>query len=87
MPGWHILVRQSRSDIEHDDGALSVNVVPISQPTKLLLPCCVPAVESQLSSIGCEIQRMHFHSNCGCRSVKISPGWELVVGFLQDRIF
>ena len=66
MPGGYILVGQPRRDIEHDDGALAMNVIAISETTKLLLASCVPAVKAQLAPVGCEIQRVDFHTNGGC---------------------
>lgn len=51
VPIGHILVCDSRSDIKHDDTALSVNVVAIAQATKLLLSCSVPDVELNLAQV------------------------------------
>ena len=45
MPVGYVLVRDTRCDIKHDHPALSVDVVPIPETTKLLLPCRVPYVE------------------------------------------
>lgn len=67
VPGGDILVCEPGGDVKHDDCTLTVDVVPIPQATKLLLPSSVPAVEPQLATIGSEVQRMHLHSNGGCR--------------------
>ena len=45
MPVGHVLVRDTRSDIKHDNPALSVDVVSIPETTKLLLSCRVPYIE------------------------------------------
>ena len=37
MPVWNVLVGDSTGDIEHDDTTLAINVISISQTTKLLL--------------------------------------------------
>lgn len=55
VPGRDILVCQPRCHIKHDDSTLPVNVVAISQPAKLLLACCVPAIEAELPSVCGEV--------------------------------
>lgn len=45
MPVGDVLVGDSGSNVEHDDRALSVDVVTISQPTELLLTSSVPDIE------------------------------------------
>ncbi len=55
VPSGDILVGQPGRHIKHDDGALPMDVVPVAQPTKLLLPGSVPAVETQLAAVGCEV--------------------------------
>lgn len=37
MPVWNVLVGDSGGDVEHDDTALAVDVVTISQTSELLL--------------------------------------------------
>ena len=51
MPVGNVLVCDTRSDVEHDDTALSVDVVPVAKTTEFLLPCCVPDVELDLAII------------------------------------
>lgn len=51
MPVWNILVGDAGGDIEHDDTALSVDVVTISQSTKLFLPRSVPDVKGDVSQV------------------------------------
>lgn len=57
MPVWNVLVGDTRGDIEHDDTALSVDVVTITKTTKLLLSCSVPDVELDLTKVLSECQR------------------------------
>lgn len=45
MPIWHVLIGDSRCDVEHNDTALAVDVVSISETTKFFLPCCIPDIE------------------------------------------
>lgn len=45
MPVRNVLVGDSGGDVEHDDAALAVDVVSVSETTKLLLPRRVPYVE------------------------------------------
>lgn len=67
VPCGHVLVGEARCHIEHDDGTLPMDVVAIAQPAELFLPCCVPAEEAELPSVGCEVQRMHLHANGCCK--------------------
>ncbi len=67
MPGGHVLVGQPGGHVEHDDGALPVDVVPIAQAAKLLLAGRVPAEEAQLAAVGREVQRVDLHSDGGCK--------------------
>jgi hypothetical protein len=45
VPVGNVLVCDARGDVEHDDTALSVDVVSITETTKLLLTSGVPDVE------------------------------------------
>ena len=45
VPVGNVLVGDSGCDVEHDDTALSVDVVPISETTELLLTCGIPDIE------------------------------------------
>lgn len=57
MPVGNVLVGNSRSDVEHDDTALTVNVVSISQPTKLLLTSGIPNIELEFTKVGKKAKR------------------------------
>ena len=65
VPGWHVFVGDTRSHIEHDYSALTLNVVAISKTSELLLTGRVPHVECDRTSIGGERQWMHFHTQSG----------------------
>lgn len=45
VPGGNVLVSDTGSDIEHDDTALPVDIISISETTKLLLTGGIPDVE------------------------------------------
>ena len=59
VPVGHVFVGDARGDIEHDDRALSLDVVPVPQAAELLLPGRVPHVEHQLAAVGVELERVH----------------------------
>jgi len=51
VPVGDVLVCDTRGDVEHDDTALSVDVVSIAETTKLLLTGGVPDVELDLAEV------------------------------------
>ena len=51
MPVRHVLVGDARCDVEHDDGALALDVVPVTETTELLLTGCVPHVEPETNKL------------------------------------
>lgn len=51
MPIGDIFVGDSRSDVKHDDTALALDVIPITETTKLLLAGSVPNVEADVAEI------------------------------------
>lgn len=51
MPVRNVLVGDARGDIEHDDAALPVDVVSVSQTTEFFLPSSVPDVEVDLAEV------------------------------------
>ena len=51
VPVGDVLVSNARCNIEHDDAALAVDIIAISQPTELLLPCCVPDIKLDLAEV------------------------------------
>lgn len=51
VPVGHVLVGDTRGDIEHDDTALAVDVVSIAKTSKLLLAGGVPNIELNLAQV------------------------------------
>ena len=51
VPVGDVLVGDTRGHIEHDDTALAVDVVTVSETTELLLTGCVPDVELDLAEV------------------------------------
>jgi hypothetical protein len=51
VPVGDVLVGDARGDIEHDDAALPVDVVAITETTELLLASGVPHVELDLAEV------------------------------------
>ena len=65
VPIWHVLVRDSGGDVEHDDTALALDVVAVAQSTKLLLSGRVPDVEANLTKVGVETEWVDFDTERG----------------------
>ena len=59
MPVGHRLVGEARGHVEHDDRTLSLNVVTVTETTKLLLTSGIPHVENDLTSVGHEVKGVH----------------------------
>jgi hypothetical protein len=57
MPVWNILVGDTRGNIKHDDAALTVDIVAISQTAKLLLACRVPNIKCDISKVLAAVNR------------------------------
>ena len=55
VPVRNILVRDLRSYVEHDDSALSLDIVSVSQPSELLLTSGIPHVEPDGATVCVEI--------------------------------
>ena len=51
MPVGNVLVCDTGGNIEHDDTALSVDVVTVTETTELLLTCGVPDIELDRSEV------------------------------------
>ena len=52
MPIWDVLVGDARSDVEHDNAALTLNVVAIAEATKLFLTSGIPHIEADGAVVG-----------------------------------
>ena len=62
VPVWDILVGHSGGNIKHDDATLPLDVVAVSETSKLFLSSCVPHIEADWSPIGVKHQRVHLHA-------------------------
>ena len=51
VPVGDVLVGDAGSNVKHDDTALAVDVVAITETTELLLTCGVPHVELNLTQV------------------------------------
>jgi len=95
MPVGNILVGDTRCNIEHDDAALSLNVVSITETTELFLTSSVPDVETDCSEVGKELKRMDFHPKSSyedalCKKIALLArsrhgGFHIVTLTSQDR--
>jgi len=65
MPVGDVLVGDAGGDVEHDDAALTLNVVPIAKATKFLLAGSVPAVEADTAEVGVEGKRVDLNTKRG----------------------
>ena len=54
VPVGHVLVRDARRHVEHDDAALALDVVAVAQAAKLLLAGRVPHIEADRAKVGVE---------------------------------
>lgn len=54
MPIRDIFVCDPRSDIEHDDTTLALNVITITETTELLLTSGIPHVKADSTEVGSE---------------------------------
>ena len=51
VPVGDVLVGDTRGDIKHDDTALAVDVVTVTETAELLLTCGVPNIELDLAEV------------------------------------
>ena len=47
MPVGNILVSDTRGNIEHNYSALALNIISVTETTKLFLACCIPDIEPE----------------------------------------
>ena len=60
MPVGDVLVGNAGSNVKHDDAALTVDVVAISETTELLLTGGVPDIEGDRAVVLCGCQSLRF---------------------------
>lgn len=71
MPVGDVFVGNAGSNIEHDDPALSLDVVSITETTKLFLSGSIPDVEADGAEVGGELKRVDLNTKSGCVLVEI----------------
>jgi hypothetical protein len=67
MPIGNVFVCNTRGDVKHDDTALALNVITITETTKLFLSGGVPDIETDGAKVGRELQWVHFDTEGGCK--------------------
>ena len=78
VPVWNVLVGDTRSNIEHDDTALAVDVVAVTETTELLLSSGVPDIELDLTKVLRGVSQRLLIRACrreGMRTVEKPRGW------------
>ena len=65
VPVGYVLVGDAGGDVEHDDTALALNVVTVTETTELLLAGSVPDVEADGTEVGGEGKRVDLDTECG----------------------
>jgi hypothetical protein len=65
VPVGDVLVGDTGGDIEHDDTALAIDVVTVTETTKLLLTGGIPDVETDLAIVGGEVERVDLDTKSG----------------------
>jgi len=63
VPVWYVLVRGLGGYIEHNDSALTKNVVAVAQAAEFLLTSGVPHVKEELASVGGKVKGMDFNAD------------------------
>lgn len=51
MPVRYVLVCDTRSDVEHDDSTLSLNIIAVTKTTELLLTSGIPDIEADCAEV------------------------------------
>ena len=79
VPVGDVLVGNAGSNVEHDDTALAVDVVAISETTELLLTGGVPDIEGDLTEVLCGCQNLRFTHClficvCVCVCIRFTQG-------------
>lgn len=65
VPVRHVLVRDPRRHVKHDDRALALDVVAVAEAAKLLLAGRVPAVEADRTKVRVEHERVDLDTERG----------------------
>ena len=70
MPVGDVLVGDTGGDIEHDDTALTLDVVTITETTELFLSSGIPNVEANSTEVSGERKRVNLNTKGGCEKEK-----------------
>jgi predicted RNA-binding protein len=65
MPVGDVFISDTGGDVEHDDPALALDVVSISQTPELLLSSSVPDIEANCSEVSGELKRVDLDTESG----------------------
>lgn len=65
MPVWNVFVSDPRRNIKHDDSTLALDIISVTETTKLLLAGRVPHVEADRTKVGKELQWVDFNTKGG----------------------
>eukprot|EP00906_Rhabdomonas_costata_P021981 RCo031825 len=65
VPVGDVFVGLPRGDVKHDDSAVSLNVVAVSETSKLLLARSIPHIETDFTPVRVERQRVDLNTD-GC---------------------
>lgn len=80
VPVGHVFVGNPRGHIEHDDTALALDVVAVSQTTKFFLSGRVPYVKDDVTKVGVEVEGVDLDTKSSCSSRSVyelqSVEWE-----------
>lgn len=66
MPVGNVLVGDTCRDVKHDDAALALDVIAITETAKFFLASGIPDIETDRAKVGGEGQRMNLDSKGGC---------------------
>jgi len=80
VPVGDVLVGDAGSNIEHDDAALAVDVVTVTETAELLLAGGIPHIELDLAEVlQCKVRSVFAQTKIterGCRLTVVKPrGW------------
>lgn len=65
MPVGDVFVGDTGGNIEHDDGALALDVVSVAKTAEFFLAGSVPHVEFDWAAVGVEYERVYFDTEGG----------------------
>lgn len=65
MPVGDILICDPRGHVEHNDTTLPLDVISVTESTKLLLSGGIPNVEADGTKVGVELEGVDFNTESG----------------------